>query len=385
MATSDILQHSENIDEELQRIKFALQTVFSPPSVLTQGESTFLRHDHANRYLVSFQCLPIAWMVCDQLLLQEHDESNCYFFAAQTLHFKCREEVYIAQLPQNSLVSLRDSLINHLIRFATNPPSAALITRLCMAIASLSVQMRWNSIVNDVLENVRLRPELAPAILELIQLIPEETCSRRLYLPNEQIRQDFRESLCSFSQSTLSFLAEMSNGSINVSQRKRILRCFHSWIRNVNIPPILIQNTPLLDASFEVLMDPNSPAFEFAVDVVVEILRCYGCEPRSHAGLVHKMIPLVMQLGSSVFPKAVQDQNEDAMRGYCRIFTETGESYMSLILSYEEMNQNQLVDLILNCASIPDHGEVYYPIFHIYLIKYNTYSPDTHLASSIFS
>ena len=260
--------HSENVEEELQRIKHALQTVFSPAHNSQSSDPAFHRHDLANRYLISFQCLPIAWMVCDQLLLQEHDDSNSFFFAAQTLHFKCREEVYIAQLPPNSLPSLRDSLMNHLIRFAVNPPSTALITRLCMTIAALSVQMNWNSIVSDLLENVRERPELGPVILELIQLIPEETCSDRLYLPSEKLRFDFRESLRACSQPTLEFLVQFMNasnsGSIpsSITQQERILRCFHSWIRHVDIPPLLLQNTPLLDASFQVLTNLDAPIFE---------------------------------------------------------------------------------------------------------------------------
>jgi hypothetical protein len=34
-----------------------------------------------------------------------------------------------------------------------------------------------------------------------------------------------------------------------------------------------------------------------------------------------------------------------------------GESYMSLIMSHEDLNQVQLVDLVLACSAIPDNGE----------------------------
>jgi len=56
----------------------------------------------------------------------------------------------------------------------------------------------------------------------------------------------------------------------------------------------------------------------------------------------------------SPFQKSIQEEDEDGMRGYCRIFTEMGESYSSLILSHEEMNQGALVELVLRCSAIPD-------------------------------
>ena len=39
--------------------------------------------------------------------------------------------------------------------------------------------------------------------------------------------------------------------------------------------------------------------------------------------------------------------SEDGMRGYFRIFTQMSESYLSLILSHEEMNKASLVELVL--------------------------------------
>ena len=75
--------------------------------------------------------------------------------------------------------------------------------------------------------------------------------------------------------------------------------------------------------------------FDISVDVVIVVLRCYPSDHRENMGLVHKLVPKIMALGQdqdSPFQIAVREEEEDAMRDYCRIFTEMGESYMSLIM-----------------------------------------------------
>lgn len=374
--TGAIPAHSDNVSEELSRVKHCLQTVFSTPQQQQSSNEghQFDTRNSADKYLVSFQRQPVAWMVCDQLLLEDAENAdnlalislqNRRFFAAQTLHFKCREEVYIAQLPPGSLPSLRDSLMNNLTKFALSPENyAPLTTRLCMALSALAIQMGWTSIISDLLDNVlKPRPELGPVVLELIKLLPEEICSDRLFLAREEHRTTFRESLRTSSESILSFLLYAFNSTMNTSDQQTttkyqqlIFKCLHSWVRYIDITPTLIQNSPLLDSTFQALYNyENDDLFEPAVDVIVEILRAYGSGPRSNIGLVEKIIPLVMNVGRQPFLKAKAEEHEDALRGYCRIFTEMGESYMSLLVLPQDLQQEQLVELVLHCSAIPEH------------------------------
>lgn len=356
--------HSENPDEELIRVKQALESVFSNPvaPVVADGTNELSRRDLADKYLVTFQRLPVAWMVCDRLLMENSgpNSQSQHFFAAQTLHYKCREEVYVAQLPPDSLPSLRDSLMNHLTRFGSgdNSGNTPLITRLCMAIAALSIQMGWKNIIRDVLDKViTARPDLSPVMVELIQLLPEEASSDRLFLVDEDARSEFRECLCRESETVLQFLLQIAQTS-NAHQIS-VLRCLHSWIRHVSMSPTLLQTTPLIDATFQAITTyattsgGDDTLFESSVDVVVELLQQYSSDPKHNAGLVQKIIPIVMNLGQTPFQTAMKDSDEDVLRGFCRIFTEMGESYMSLITSSAEDNTN-LVELILQCSSISD-------------------------------
>lgn len=147
----------------------------------------------------------------------------------------------------------------------------------------------------------------------------------------------------------------------DVATAEAVLSCMQSWIRIVDMDPGLLERTMLLPWMFDLLVGGSTNGgFEMAVDVLVELLRTYPSDRRGNEGLVRVIIPRVMALGGgdlSPFEKAVKEEDEDGMRGYCRIFTEMGESYLSLILSHEEMNQQSLVELVLRCSAIPDKGE----------------------------
>lgn len=255
-----------------------------------------------------------------------------------------------------------------------------LVTRLSMAIASLAVQMGWDTCLSDITNNVLSpHPELGPAVLELFRSIPEEADSSRLILPREEDVYPYRDmlrnsahvvlGLCEHAvQSTMNSGSgggsanNSNNNNCDVATTEAVLSCLQSWIRIVDMDPVLLERTLLLPWIFDLLSDSVKGGFELAVDVVVELLRTYPSDRRGVEGLVRAMIPRVMALGDdnintgqlSPFQKSINEEDEDGMRGYTRIFTEMSESYLSLILSHEEMNQASLVEFVLRCSNIQD-------------------------------
>jgi transportin-3 len=361
----------------------ALSTVYNPSDPNSPRET-------ADRYLTAMQRHPVAWQVSDQLLSSSSTTTNThnygmhvYFFAAQTIHVKCRAD--IAQLKEGQLPSLRDSLMSHLLNFIHVNHSQAIVTRLAMALCSLAVQMHWTTIVDDLLGNVQPPPtsqqqqqqqqqqqdhDKVHLVLEIITLLPEEATTDRLLLKEEHSRHEFISMLFQSSSQILSFLHYcVSKHDANAKTRKeKVLRCLLSWVRYITPPPHIVQESPLLDWIFQILhmyqpnditSDTGGDIFDLSVDAIVEIIRCYPSSSRESVGLVHKIIPLVMALGDThsktPFQRSMEEEDEDGMRAYCRIFTEMGESYMSLILHYEDLNQTSLVDLILACSALPDH------------------------------
>ena len=383
----DLPPHSDDVEEERRRVLLAIGAVYSTQpngqvsAIDPVSQQTVMSRDAADRYLQSFQRQPVSWMVCDRILGPNGVPSDdpgaavqARFIAAQTFLAKCRTDV--TQLPPEQLPSLRDSLMNHLTTHSLGGANRALVTRLGLALSALAVQMGWYTIIPDVFNTVLgPRPELAPAVMDLFKLLPEECCSGRLVLADESRRREFGGRLRDCSGQIMEFLLQMAQSSTNDPAgnrtREGALQTLHSWVRYVEMPPSLLESSPLVEWTFSFLEVAcagdssghhyhNGDAFETAVDVVVELLRQHPSDPRENTGLVQRMIPLAMLLGrpsdDGPFRKALRDDDEDATRGYCRIFTEMGESYMSLIMSHEDLDQAKLVDLVLDCSAIPDRG-----------------------------
>ena len=410
-----IIQISNNPEEELQRVLAALSTVFAIDPAVANNVNPASR-EAADRYLTAFQKSSVAWTVADRLLghgigtgingtgtghSNDGTSTQIHFFAAQTIHVKCRADVLQLQVGnenadanvngnvnanQSAMNSLRESLMAHLMNFITlqKSTSSAIVTRLAMALCSLAVQMQWDSIMDDLLSNLQQQlqqqqqqqQQMMRLVLEIAQLLPEEATSDRLLLRDERQRDRFVNNLTDSCEKILQFLllcvssndAGSGTGGTMESMKikEQVLRCMHSWVRNVRIPPALLERTQLFDWVFAILQanDLNTyggDMFDISVDVVIEVLRCYPSDHHANIGLVHKLVPLIMALGQkedSPFQKAVREEDEDAMRDYCRIFTEMGESYMSLIMHHEDLNQVALVELVLACSAIPDNGEL---------------------------
>lgn len=375
--------HSENVDEELQRIHLALDAVFSPsPVVAAAGaagvaanaaqQQWWEQRQLADAYLQSFQGTAVAWMVCDRLL-QEGDcdppqstggatmtmtttsavQQQRRFFAAQTLHMKCRSAIH--ELPISSLPSLRDSLMNHLQRYCHGNGNSVLTTRLALCISALAVQMAWTTILTDLLEPLAQQQQQQTTITEeemlkrtvvlvILKVLPEECASDRLLLEDENIRYMMRDHFVACSAMVFSFLHSCL---LQESNPERVLMALHIWIRYVPVQPLAIATTPLLEASVQALSQKSY--LEVAADVVVEILRMYPSHHPVNEPLVQKLIPLLSKLPLDA---ALQSDDQDVWKAYCRIVTEMGESYMSLILSSQHHQSSQIVDWVLRCSRI---------------------------------
>ena len=419
--------HSDNVEEELSRIQSALRAVFSPhqnvpqqaaaAAAPPQQQHEWLHQRHwADRYLTSFQGTTVAWMVCDRLLqLGDHEQPHeldgmfgqqCRFFAAQTLHTKCRTDIH--QLPPSSLPSLRDSLWQHLRRYtptnnttSTATNFSALTTRLALCVSALAVQMGWTTILDDLLSSSSSTLLSTSSLLQannnnsnntstlsttaadhqqqqqqqqqqlallILRVLPEECASDRLLLLDDALRFQMRDHLVAKASQVFLFLQDLlhqiptttpqgssftAGGSStkvvsSEQQYTHIFEAFHTWIRWVPVQPQSLVETPLLPTCVQALQQ-SSHVLEPAADVLVEILRMYPSHTYGNEGLVQVMIPLL--LTQLPLEQALQSSNEDVWRAYCRVVTELGESYMSVIVSTAQFAQaSTLVEWVLKCS-----------------------------------
>mmetsp|Transcript_23554 Transcript_23554/g.65374 ORF Transcript_23554/g.65374 Transcript_23554/m.65374 type:complete len:954 (-) Transcript_23554:96-2957(-) len=346
---SALPEHSDNVEEEMRRVRLALEAVFAPQTVSNNTCNWWEQRQLADQYLTSFQGSTIAWMVCDRLLQDNSPAQNPQnvmqqqqqrFFAAQTLHTKCRTDVF--QLPSSSLPSLRDSLFVHLGAYATMG-DAALTNRLAMAVSALAVQMSWTTVVTDLLSTVSSDPQKRTIVMQIFKVLAEECASDRLVLVDENERYHMRDHLVSMSSDVFRFIQSW-DGAANTAYE-----VLFTWIRYVPVQPNVITGSPLLEASFRSLL--NQETMELAADVIIETYRMYPSYVPSNHDLVQRMIPLSTTLP---FEQALASGDEDILRTYCRIITEMAESYMSLILSNQFQEASKLVEWVLRCSSIQE-------------------------------
>jgi transportin-3 len=337
--------HSNDVEEELTRIQHALEAIYATnPTPTAAANDWWSGRQLADRYLTSFQLTSVAWMVCDRLL-QDTTEGGSpmisqqrRFFAAQTLHTKCRSDVQ--QIPHDSLPSLRDSLVNHLTHAISQP---ALATRLALCVAALSVQMTWTSIVTDMLDKLSQQPIV---VLQIFKVLPEECATDRLILIDEDTRFRMRDHLIASSSQVLCYARDYFTQHQN---EQLVLDIWLAWIRYVPIPSNVLVDTNILETVFQSLQKMSE---ETAVDVLVEILRMYPSHVPGNERLVQTLLPLVLSLP---LDHALQTGDEDILRGYCRIVTELGESYLSLMLDpAQQQLSHTIVHAMLKCSSIHD-------------------------------
>lgn len=295
----------------------------------------------ADRYLTSFQTMAVAWLVCDLMLQDDSatlENQQRRFFAAQTLHTKCRRDIHDLSAP--SLSALRESLLNHLRRACTQS-FTALTTRLALGLSSLAVQMQWTTIVDDLIQEKDI-------VLPILKVLPEETASNRLLLAEEEYRFRMRDHLVESAPLVLQRLHQIQTHE--PSQRQVTFEVLHTWIRYVPVRPSALLESPLIGLSVQALW--STEFLEPAADVVVEVLRMYPSHHHGNEALVHQLIPLLSQLP---LEQALRQDNEDVLRAYCRVVTEMGESYLSWILSKgSSSSTSQLVQWVLDCSRIPD-------------------------------
>jgi transportin-3 len=256
-----------------------------------------------------------------------------------------------------------------------------------MAISALAVHMSWTTALTDIATNILTpHPDLGPAVLELYRSIPEEADSTRLVLTggssssssasgggnnsnnnNDDEEEEersrmllyaYKDMLRNSAHIVLSLCTnEISNTNNDIATTEAVLGCLQVWIRLVDIDPNLLAQSSLLGWIFDIASQgSNAGGYELAIDVIVELLRTYPSTTHNNGdieNLVLSIIPRVMSLEVSL-QQSILHEDEDGTRGYCRIFTEMAESYLSLILSHEELNQKTVVELVLRCSCIPD-------------------------------
>ncbi|XP_012631355.1 importin-13 isoform X3 [Microcebus murinus] len=246
----------------------------------------------AQKWLMQAQVSPQAWHFSWQLL-QPDKVPEIQYFGASALHIKISR--YWSDIPTDQYESLKAQLFTQITRFASG--SKIVLTRLCVALASLALSMMPDAWPCAVADMVRLfQAEDSPvdgqgrclALLELLTVLPEEFQTSRL--------PQYRKGL----------------------------------------------DSELFDSSVEAIVNAISQP-----------------DSQRYVNTLLKLIPLVLGLQEQL-RQAVQNGDMETSHGICRIAVALGENHSRALLDQVEHWQSflALVNMIMFCTGIPGHYPV---------------------------
>uniref|UniRef100_UPI00358E79EC transportin-3-like isoform X1 n=2 Tax=Myxine glutinosa TaxID=7769 RepID=UPI00358E79EC len=302
----------------------------------------------ASGWLDQLQRSMFAWEISDQLLQMRRDIESCYF-AAQTMKMKIQYAFY--ELPADTHVSLRDSLLTHIENLQEVSP--VIVTQLALAVADLALQMSsWKGSIQMLVQKYGGNVSSLPFLLEILTVLPEEVHSRSLRIGANR-RTEIIEELAFHAGTVLSLLAACAeNCGSDERTLVKVFKCLASWFNLAVLDSNFMANSKLLVILFNILQrdSTSSQLHEAACDCVCAAL--YGLEN------VHTEMPLALQLFEGVvslqpaYHMAVAREDLDKVLSYCRMFTELGETLLDMIVLSPGQGLGDLrtLDMLLVCV-----------------------------------
>ncbi|XP_036205717.1 importin-13 isoform X2 [Myotis myotis] len=334
------------LDFTVENVEKALHQLYYDPNIENKNL--------AQKWLMQAQVSPQAWHFSWQLL-QPDKVPEIQYFGASALHIKISR--YWSDIPTDQYESLKAQLFTQITRFASG--SKIVLTRLCVALASLALSMMPDAWPCAVADMVRLfQAEDSPvdgqgrclALLELLTVLPEEFQTSRL----PQYRKGLvRASLAVECGAVFPLLEQLLQQPSSPScVRQKVLKCFSSWVQ-LEVP--LQDCEALIQAAFAALQD--SELFDSSVEAIVNAIS--QPDAQRYVNTLLKLIPLVLGLQEQL-RQAVQNGDMETSHGICRIAVALGENHSRALLDQVEHWQSflALVNMIMFCTGIPGH----YPV-----------------------
>ncbi|XP_062850718.1 transportin-3 isoform X1 [Trichomycterus rosablanca] len=312
--------------------------------------------ERASVWLGELQRSMYAWEISDQLLQLKQDVESCYF-AAQTMKMKIQTSFF--ELPQETHLSLRDSLLSHILNLKDLSP--IIVTQLALAIADLALQMAsWKGCVHTLIEKYNNDVTSMPFLIEILTVLPEEVHSRNLRIGANR-RTEIIEDLAYYSTTVVTLLVTcVEKSGSDEKMLIKVFRCLGSWFNLGVLDSNFMANNQLIMVLFQVLQrdETSTNLHEAASDCVCSAL--YAIENvDTHVALAMQLFQGVLTL-ETAYHMAVAREDLDKVLNYCRIFTELCETFMEITVRTPGQGMGDLrpLELLLICAGHPQYEVV---------------------------
>ncbi|KAJ5927896.1 hypothetical protein N7466_006852 [Penicillium verhagenii] len=305
-----------------------------------QGNVSRAEKTQAHEFLEKFQKSVEAWETTHSLL-QSHDVPiEAKLFAATTLKGKIVFD--LDQLNPESVLALRDSVLNLLVAFAPGP--RPIQTQLCVCLASLAIQMvAWKDVLATV--GSALGSIAGDCVLEFLKILPEEvTEGRKINLSEDELLSRTKELLEDNAEQVMQLMIQYAQSSPTAATNPRLLDCITSWLRE--IPAGRVVESPLMDIIVKAL--DNDGSFDAGVDCMCTLFRDTKDVDES-LSVIQALYPRLMALRPKILETA-EAEDLEAFKGITRIFSEAGEAWAVLIARLP-VEFRGLVEAVLECCA----------------------------------
>ncbi|CAK1540804.1 unnamed protein product [Leptosia nina] len=307
--------------------------------------------EKASKWLGDIQKSIHSWKIADELLQQKKSFSSCYF-AAQTMRSKVQHN--LSELPDDAVMSLRDSLISHLESVVPDV-NTAILTQLSLALADLALQLpSWKNCVSDLIKLFSNKNNFA--LLEILTVLPQEIDSSSLKLGDNR-REEIKTDLRSNSHIVVTFLKDCVNTPQNWSTVLKVIRCMTSWLQVKAINLQELSQNLVIGMCLQVLKDGNHTLHDEATDCICAVLGCLE-QNNNNEDLERMLFDSVLALEES-YHLSVAHEEEEHAANFARLFTELGETFLEKIMISTANGQNHFalrsLELALVCVGHHDY------------------------------
>lgn len=310
--------------------------------------------EEASKWLETFQQSMHAWELADTLLRSNRDPETVYF-ASQTM--KTKIQFHFAELPIQTHLTLRDSLIDHMTNHSVS--SNQVVSQLCLAVADLAVQCpQWKSPVDELIQKFTTKLEHFSVLLEILLIMPEEVERDSLRIGANRKEEVYQE----MKGSSLNVFNLMMNCHEVMPKDEKTLcklyQCFGSWLTLGCFPSKDVAESKLLKLAFEnIILDSTSMTLHEAITDCICNAVYTASNMQTQLPLAEACFSFVISVLPKAFEAAAKEDNMDRSVNYARIFTEMAESFMEAIITNpgEGAGSLKTLDLVLSSVQHPSY------------------------------
>ncbi|KAI6227965.1 Transportin-3 [Aphelenchoides besseyi] len=308
----------------------------------------------ASKFLDEFQKSVFAWDACDRLLNEATSFSAC-IFAAQTIRRKMIRD--FRELHAESYLSLRQSIVNHMIAIETKFPTnfQSIATQLCVALADLYLQVpEWNDFIAELLnkfaELTQNDVRYAHILLELLKVFPEELTNSQLRIGDNR-RNAVQKELAAQTPAVLTCL-EMICQSETSPLLPRAIQTFGSWMTNKMCPSDAVAKSNFyryILLALQSLECPTDVHFAAATAVSQVLSFCENLQATRDLAMLSKDALINT---AQAFDHAASTEDLNKLTSYGQVYADLCLMILEPLINTpgEGLGDLQCLELLLNAA-----------------------------------